>query len=183
MRRKAAENAPVEPPMTPMIDIIFQLLVFFMLTMKFVVQEGELLSHLPRGHGPGHDILIDEVRVYLCAGSDIKRHREDRSAHEAQPQDGRATAFYVESERIAVLPRTEDDAAAAGANQKAYAAAADRVANLLRALPDDAVVKIDADSGVPYEHVLGALNALQRLRLNRSVDFAANPKLATAIGR
>ena len=36
-----------EAPLTPMIDIVFQLLVFFMLTMQFKESEGKLLSQLP----------------------------------------------------------------------------------------------------------------------------------------
>ena len=41
-----------EAPLTPMIDIVFQLLVFFMLTMQFKESEGKLLSQLPSS-GPG----------------------------------------------------------------------------------------------------------------------------------
>ena len=182
-KRRPIENTPVEPPMTAMIDIIFQLLVFFMLTMKFVVQEGELLSHLPRGHVGGDGLMLDEVRIYLCAGGDIRRHREDKGAHEAAPQDPHTIELFVEGEFIGSLPRTEDDPAAAGPNQDAYRRAADRAAQIVRILPPDALLKLDADSGVPYEHVLGTLNAVHRLRLDRPIEFAANPKLAGLVGR
>jgi len=37
--------------MTPMIDVVFQLLIFFMLSMKFVQAEGSLLSQLPKDKG------------------------------------------------------------------------------------------------------------------------------------
>jgi biopolymer transport protein ExbD len=47
-RRPPEDVQPGEPPMTPMIDVVFQLLIFFLLTMKFTIQEGELLTHLPR---------------------------------------------------------------------------------------------------------------------------------------
>ncbi len=40
-----------ELPMTPMIDIIFQLLIFFMCSMPFKKLEGKLNSWLPKDKG------------------------------------------------------------------------------------------------------------------------------------
>ena len=37
--------------MTPMIDVVFQLLIFFMLSMHFKEVEGKLLSQLPKDKG------------------------------------------------------------------------------------------------------------------------------------
>jgi len=37
--------------MTPMIDIVFQLLIFFLLSAKFVSLEGQLSSYLPKDRG------------------------------------------------------------------------------------------------------------------------------------
>lgn len=37
--------------MTAMIDIVFQLLIFFLLSMKFVALEGQLSSYLPKDKG------------------------------------------------------------------------------------------------------------------------------------
>jgi biopolymer transport protein ExbD len=37
--------------MTPMIDCVFQLLIFFMLTGKFVTAEGKLAAYLPKDKG------------------------------------------------------------------------------------------------------------------------------------
>jgi len=36
----------------PMIDIIFQLLIFFLLSAKFIAFEGQLQAHLPKDRGP-----------------------------------------------------------------------------------------------------------------------------------
>ena len=38
-------------PMTPMIDIVFQLLIFFLLSAKFIALEGQLASYLPKDKG------------------------------------------------------------------------------------------------------------------------------------
>ncbi len=41
------EEEKVEVPMTPMIDIVFQLLVFFIMTFKIVSQEGDFNIKMP----------------------------------------------------------------------------------------------------------------------------------------
>ncbi len=46
------EKVKLEPPMTPMIDIIFQLLIFFLLTPTFQAHEGYLTTNLPKTSGP-----------------------------------------------------------------------------------------------------------------------------------
>ncbi|MEM7235655.1 MAG: biopolymer transporter ExbD, partial [Planctomycetota bacterium] len=40
-----------ELQMTPMIDIVFQLLIFFLLSAKFIALEGQLSSYLPKDKG------------------------------------------------------------------------------------------------------------------------------------
>jgi len=50
MKVRHAENRgtdKVEVPMTPMIDIVFQLLVFFIMTFKIVSQEGDFNIKMP----------------------------------------------------------------------------------------------------------------------------------------
>ena len=56
-KRKMPEEVENEgADMTPMIDVVFQLLIFFMLTMQFKEIEGKLLSQLPKDKGlaPSH---------------------------------------------------------------------------------------------------------------------------------
>src|SRR5688572_2126496 len=45
--RKKAELTPVPMDMTPMIDMVFQLLIFFMLTFKILSQEGDFGIMMP----------------------------------------------------------------------------------------------------------------------------------------
>ena len=49
---KRAERPKMQPPMTPMIDCVFNLLIFFILTPSLVLSEGFLTTNLPRS-GPG----------------------------------------------------------------------------------------------------------------------------------
>lgn len=50
---RRAERAKMQPPMTPMIDCTFNLLIFFLLMPAFSLGEGFLTTNLPRsGTGP-----------------------------------------------------------------------------------------------------------------------------------
>lgn len=54
-------GSKVEIPMAPMIDIVFQLLIFFMLNLKIVAPEGDFSVNLPMGGpppGPAADVSI-----------------------------------------------------------------------------------------------------------------------------
>ena len=57
-----------ELDMTPMIDIVFQLLIFFLLSAKFIALEGQLSSYLPKDRGLAPSfakIEPDEVIFFL----------------------------------------------------------------------------------------------------------------------
>ena len=48
-RKKRARPKPrMQPPLTPMIDVTFQLLLFFLLAMQFRVAEGQIPGTLPQ---------------------------------------------------------------------------------------------------------------------------------------
>lgn len=49
-RKRKIEEAP-KSDMTPMIDVTFQLLIFFMLTIEFKILEGKLAAYLPKDVG------------------------------------------------------------------------------------------------------------------------------------
>jgi biopolymer transport protein ExbD len=49
MRDKGGKN--MQPPLTPMIDVTFQLLIYFILTTTFRVAEGQIPGNLPTNIG------------------------------------------------------------------------------------------------------------------------------------
>ena len=51
-----AENDKIELHMTPMIDIVFQLLVFFIMTFKIVTQEGDFNVKMPLAAASGSEV-------------------------------------------------------------------------------------------------------------------------------
>ncbi|MHC5039003.1 MAG: biopolymer transporter ExbD [Planctomycetota bacterium] len=50
-KREGFRGDKAEMNMTPMIDVCFQLLVFFMVTSKFKTLEGKLAAYLPKDRG------------------------------------------------------------------------------------------------------------------------------------
>src|SRR5262245_25127402 len=68
-RRGSSNEAKVEIQMTPMLDMIFQLLIFFILTFKPVIDEGQFdvtMSNIPGegvSAGPSMDLEDQTVEV------------------------------------------------------------------------------------------------------------------------
>jgi biopolymer transport protein ExbD len=62
--------------MTPMIDVVFQLLAFFLMTLRIATQEGDLALHLPReGASPGppaRDGLALHVKLLADSTGELK---------------------------------------------------------------------------------------------------------------
>jgi biopolymer transport protein ExbD len=62
--KKPGGAAKMQPPMTPMIDCIFNLLIFFMLTPSSM-SEGYLTTNLPTTSGPGSAKTVEQVRIKI----------------------------------------------------------------------------------------------------------------------
>lgn len=68
MARKRAEIEEVAMELTPMIDVVFLLLIFFIVTMKFKVLEGKLETELPKDVGVNSspvDDLLEKVEINI----------------------------------------------------------------------------------------------------------------------
>jgi biopolymer transport protein ExbD len=57
----------MQPPLTPMIDVTFQLLLFFLLATTFRQAEGQLPASLPQGRAAGglDQTIVRPIRVTL----------------------------------------------------------------------------------------------------------------------
>ena len=181
------------PPLTPMIDVIFQLLIYFILTMKIKSVEGKLLSRLPKDKGLASSAVsnpeLEEVRIYICAGGDIRNHfGHKKGAHEKTEKDNKRCLVYVDKNEIGWLYKTEDKEGKAEDNQKMYRLLATMTSEIVGRTPSTqdatklAPVILDADSEVPYEHIIGAVNACKEVDIN-NVEFVGNSKFNKYFGK
>jgi biopolymer transport protein ExbD len=177
--KRPTEEVQADPlDMTPMIDVVFQLLIFFMLTMHFKEVEGKLLSQLPRSRGPvsDHSEPLEEVRIFVCADGNLAEHSRDKGLHEKKAKDGAVCHVRVEGHDAGELRRTQTHPGSAAPNRAVYRSAAEQARALLDGAPDARRrVVLDADSEVPYEHVVGVVDALKGVRLDE-IEFVANPR-------
>jgi len=118
--------------MTPMIDVVFQLITFFMLTLKDVAVEGDFDVKMPLGPSQGAvaDELIPPIRVRMTAAADGSRSGLSMNG---QPVDD----FDELRRRIVDLVGTGPGSHA-----------------------DQAEVELDCDYGLKYANVVQAITAV-----------------------
>lgn len=61
-------HEPIETDMTPMIDVTFQLIIFFICTIKFKTLEGKLETQLPKDVGVNptpSDAIVEKAEIHL----------------------------------------------------------------------------------------------------------------------
>lgn len=175
--------------MTPMIDVVFQLLIFFMLSMHFKEVEGKLLAQLPKDKGlaPSHVLNpeLQEVRIVICAGGDTRMHLHDKGRHEQVDKPDKVCKVMVEKVEIGEVYKTEEFPQKLAENKKIYKLLGEKTYDIYmatpsarRGIPDMSKrppVILDADSEVPYEHIIGAVNACKEKGIE-NIEFVGNPR-------
>lgn len=135
-RRAARRKSPVmRLNLTAMIDVVFLLLVYFVVTANFATGEGVLTTNMPADAGDSYAIDMPPVmplRVYLYAGDD-------------------ATTC-----KLRVVGATEQPAD--------FPALAKLLTDMHAHMNDDDPVIIQPVGDVKWEHVLGAFNAAVKAR-------------------
>ncbi|HET6429798.1 MAG TPA: biopolymer transporter ExbD [Phycisphaerae bacterium] len=82
-RSRLRQSRAMQPPLTPMIDVTFLLLVFFLLACQFKVSEGVILAKLPAISGPEARPALDVQRIEII----ITRAGVDGQGAEMQIKD------------------------------------------------------------------------------------------------
>ncbi len=146
MARATRRSGPpkMQPPMTPMIDCIFQLLLFFVLTPALMANEAYLTTNLPQvgpGEWPPSPGIPEPVRVALGA---------------AGPRDENVTIVLNGIESLG------DNFQGLQAALEAYRA---------RGLAAGHPVLIAPDAGVRHKWVVRAMDAAVGARFS-SIQFA-----------
>ena len=130
--KREALSDKIAIDMTPMIDVVFQLITFFMLTLKSVVTEGDFDIRMPLGASAGAAMedQLPPIRVRMTAGPDGERTSLTMNG---QPVDD-----------FEALRRRIVDTVGAGPGSNA----------------DKAEVELDCDPGLRYDNVIRAVTAV-----------------------
>jgi biopolymer transport protein ExbD len=127
----------IQTDMTPMIDVVFQLLVFFLFTFKIAPVEGEIGVNMPAitagSADSKEDVTVEKVPIRLVAGSGGK----------------------LEEVRLGDRSLGEGEGALRSLSQtlrETYAGPAGKV--------EDVQVEVDADRPLRYVWVIRATNAI-----------------------
>ena len=132
-----------------MIDVVFLLLVFFVLAARFRVPEGELDTHMPPG---GPFPAVDEVRIVL------------RVPPSGQEDPGVPPAVFLDGVAVAAQP-----------GRTSMAVLESRLDRLSgdAALREGAPVVIEAEPALAYRWPVKTLNMCRKFGFRR-VSFAAS---------
>jgi biopolymer transport protein ExbD len=157
MKFKSHSSEKVEMQLTSMIDVIFLLLIFFIMTFKITAQEGDFNVKMPIGGGSGAmDTTNIPIKLRL-------RSNADGELVDIVVDDTRSFGNDFGQLRAFILQLT-------GGNAPPNA-------------EDGPEVEIDLDYNLRYEHVISAITAItgQRQgdrveRLVERIKFAAPRK-------
>lgn len=136
IRNSGGKPEKTTSDMTPMIDVVFQLLTFFMLTLKIVAAEGDFNINMPIGapsESTADEPLIPDIKVRMIASPDgelasLRLNSRDLGQGEEAFQ-------RLNMEILGILGNPQDPA------------------------NDDMEVEIDADYNLNYAYTIAAMAA------------------------
>jgi len=163
--RKKADDTKIEMQMSSMIDIVFQLLIFFMLTLKIVAEEGDFDINMPIGQAASSapDQPKVEYKVRLLADAD------------GNLRDIRIGDRSLGAEVPASFQRLNADVRGWAGSGGSYS--------------DDLEVEIDADYNLHYQYVIKAISSCtgfvqgdKKVKFLEKIKFAPPRRPAGAAG-
>lgn len=148
MKKSSQRSTTLRLEMTPMIDVVFQLLVFFLFTFKIAPVEGEIGVNMPpvdAGSAQAtEEVTLDRTLIRLIAGP-------GGALAEVRFGENELGSGEVALRALAKLLR------------ETYAGPADIV--------DDVEIDIDADRTLAYRWVIRAANAVMSVGIEK-INFA-----------
>ncbi len=145
--------------MTPMIDIVFQLIVFFLLTLKFKSVDSRIDASLPKNVGPDPTPVFTEETPRVVAKLFRERH---------ETPDDAFTRVRVGNRWTVDLPRSDRPGDAREAVLDALASEL-RTVHELGGADAGGVIKTPLPTGatVPHGDVVAVLDAFLRAGMGR----------------
>ncbi len=149
-RQRSGRQPPqVQLNITPMIDVIFQLLIYFVITASFVMDEGILTAKLPQGTGKAEGVKKPPERPIKIRLTSLSLPNECRIELVGI---GRSPRHFSElAEQLAALQYNEQNPSGSFK-------------------PDNPMI-IEPDGRVRWQHVVNAFNAAVKARYT-NVAFA-----------
>ena len=136
IRHSDRHSGKVEIPMTPMIDIVFQLLVFFIMSFKIVQPEGDfnIRMPLPASNAPAapSELPVFNLRMVAAANGDLEQLSMDSRVFEGEDRFAKLHGYIRGMINDAGGPGTAEDQE----------------------------VEINADFDLRYDYVMRAITAL-----------------------
>lgn len=153
--RRKVDETQVKVEMSAMIDIVFQLLIFFMLNLKIVADEGDFDINMPIGQASASatDVPKVEYKVRLLADG------------EGKLRDIQVGENSLGNDVPACFQRLNNNVRAWASSGGSYS--------------DDLEVELDADYTLHYEYVIKAISACTGyVEGERKVKFLEKIKFA-----
>lgn len=142
-KRRGLPPAKMQPPLTPMIDVTFQLLLYFLLTSTFKPDEGQIPGSLPE---KGLSAAVTEprppIRIVLW------------------PRGANRQFVQYEVDNLAAVDKQEDLYRLLVARQRSGSVTV------------ETPVEIRPSSNVRWKHVVGAFNAAVRAKY-KNIGFSS----------
>lgn len=164
MARRIPE--PKKPDFTPMVDVTFLLLIFFIVTLKFATIEGAFDSALPkdRGHGPTSE-HIEKVDLLVFVADPGELVSVGKVSRGVKVYEGRQIRVEVGKHTFRFDPSVDRTD---GTNPMPELTA------FLRTFPDRALIplSIDARKGTVYGDIVPLLDLVLPLGFGE-LSFAA----------
>jgi len=176
-KKKKMEAQEAEADLTPMIDVTFLLLIFFIVNLKFKVEEGEIESFLPKDKGQGKgtpSIDLKEVRIKLLWYDSSGRPTKDLNAGQVVLKVGR-NSYNTPGLLTGNDPAMVDNPAEEAVWQKLFTDLEGFKSGYTGKTDKGLPVIIDAREQVPYRYIVRALNEVVRADI-KNVTFAAPEK-------
>ncbi|HUG20408.1 MAG TPA: biopolymer transporter ExbD [Planctomycetaceae bacterium] len=169
--RGSTANEKIEAQMAPMIDVVFQLLIFFMLTLKIIEPEGDFSVNMPIGQSAKEtdSITPQVIKIRL----------------EANPSNGELSSLKILRTEL-FLPARGETQEEKSAN--AFAALNDEILRAIGTpgsqLAQEQEVELDPDFELNAKYLINAIGACRgRVQRNpdgtsKMIDYVKNIKFA-----
>ena len=152
----ADEDNPIPINVTPLIDIIFCLIIFFMCSFHFKQLEGKIDTWLPKDRGVNQGqpekVVLEEIRVFM---------KWDPATGRTIRKVGNRGEVNTDSDLMQIVLQMTNDYKKAGKTE----------------FP----VLIDATADVPWSEVIHVMDMCKREKLDR-IEFAAPFEYKTTPG-